>query len=85
MLGKRNSKKANLPNVKALQQHYVRDYAFTETTGGTKGEKFDYLLIDSEHKGSMGLRYIPVGSKVKLNKRFRKIAKSGIEHPEDRE
>jgi hypothetical protein len=53
--------------------HYVRDYAFTETFGGTKGEKADYLLINDEQPGELGhMRYIPVVSKLKLNKRFRK-------------
>ena len=37
--------------------HYVRDYAFTETFGGTKGEKFDYLLVKddaSQKEGQIG-------------------------------
>lgn len=57
--------------------HYVRDYAFTETFGGTKGEKFDYLLVKDEKQidGEIGqIRYMPVSQKVKLNKRFRKTS-----------
>jgi len=30
--------------------HYVRDYAFTEQNGGTKGEKNDYLVMEEEEE-----------------------------------
>jgi hypothetical protein len=30
--------------------HYVRDYAFTEQHGGTKGESNDYLVMDEEQE-----------------------------------
>lgn len=50
---KRTREQASLPENHALSMHYVRDYAFTETFGGTKGEKFDYLLVkdDASQKG----------------------------------
>jgi len=49
-----------------------RDYAFTETVGGNKGEKADYMIIDGGKNGDLGqMRYVPVSSKIKLNKRFR--------------
>jgi hypothetical protein len=57
--------------------HYVRDYAFTETFGGTKGEKYDYLLVNGARQvdGEVSqMRYIPVSQKLKLNKRFRKTS-----------
>ena len=48
-----------------------RDYAFTETIGGTKGEKADYMLLDGGKDNDLGqLKYMPVGSRIKLNKRF---------------
>ena len=51
---KRSRKAAGLASAEsqeqALQVHYVRDYAFTETMGGTKGEKSDYLLIEGGDK-----------------------------------
>lgn len=53
--------------------HYVRDYAFTEQHGGTKGESNDYLVMDEEQENDdeLGqLRYVPVSSKLSLNKRF---------------
>ena len=43
----------------------MRDYTFTEVRGGTKGEKVDFMLIQ---KGDQ-LQYIPVISKIKLNKK----------------
>lgn len=46
----------------------MRDYAFNEIVGGTKGEKCDFLLLECAD-GS--LRFIPVASKVKLNKKRR--------------
>lgn len=45
---------------------HVRNYTFSELVGGTKGEKFDFLL---QKKTDGSLRYIPVSSKVKLNKK----------------
>ena len=45
---KRPREEAALPENQALSMHYVRDYAFTETFGGTKGEKYDYLLVGDE-------------------------------------
>lgn len=53
---------------------HVRDYAQTLTEGGTKGEKCDYLLV----KVGDSLRYVPVLSKLKLNKK-RKAQAAGDE------
>jgi len=43
----------------------VRDYTFNEVKGGTKGEKYDYVLV----KNGENLNYIPLVSKIKLNKK----------------
>ena len=43
----------------------MRDYAQTLTEGGAKGEKCDYLLVSVDDS----LRYMPVQSKLKLNKK----------------
>jgi hypothetical protein len=43
----------------------VRDYTFNEVKGGTKGEKYDYVLI----KNGVSFDYIPIVSKIKLNKK----------------
>lgn len=34
----------------AIQVQHVRDYAFTEMKGGSKGEAADYLLYDTGSK-----------------------------------
>ena len=52
---------------KAIQLQHVRDYAFTELRGGTKGESADYLLYDNGSGDQ--LQYLPVTSKIKLLKR----------------
>ena len=52
----------------ALQVHHVRDYAFSQIDGGTKGEKADYILVVTD-EGE--IRYAPVTSKLKLNKKRR--------------
>lgn len=49
-----------------MQVSHFRDYAQTLTEGGSKGEKCDYLLVDL---GDGSLRYVPVMSKLKLNKK----------------
>jgi hypothetical protein len=53
---KRSREQAKLPENHALSMHYVRDYAFTETFGGTKGEKNDYLLVNesASKEGQIG-------------------------------
>lgn len=73
---KRSLSQTNLDTVQALDQalsmNRYRDYAFTETVGGTKGEKVDYLMMDGGKTQDLGqLRYMPINSRVKLNKRFR--------------
>jgi hypothetical protein len=71
ILGKRTS-------GEAIEQTHLRDYAFNEIVGGTKGEKYDYVLVQHSD-GTM--RYIPIQSKVKLNKK----RKTNIELGEDGE
>jgi hypothetical protein len=44
----------------------VRDYAQTLTEGGSKGERYDYLLVKTADDE---LRYVPVASRLKLNKK----------------
>ena len=51
----------------ASQLEHIRDYAFIETKGGSKGEKVDYVLCQSED--GRELRYAPLISKLKLNKK----------------
>lgn len=48
----------------AIQVQHVRDYAFTEMKGGSKGEAADYLLYDTGSK----LQFVPITSRIKLNK-----------------
>ena len=49
---------------------HVRDYAFNEQKGGTKGEHADYILQEgTTPDGKTELRYVPVLSKIKLNKK----------------
>lgn len=43
----------------------MRDYTFNEVKGGTKGERYDYVLV----KNGENLHYIPLVSKIKLNKK----------------
>ena len=38
----------------ALGMNRYRDYAFTETHGGTKGEKADYMIIDGGKTNDLG-------------------------------
>lgn len=45
---------------------HVRDYAQTLTEGGSKGERFDYLLVQT---AADELRFVPVASRLKLNKK----------------
>ena len=47
------------------KQTHCRDYTFSEVVGGTKGEECDYMLI----KGGEAFEYVPVGSRIKLNKK----------------
>jgi hypothetical protein len=49
ILGKRTRAEAGIHD-QAFQMHYVRDYAFTEQHGGTKGESNDYLVMDEEQQ-----------------------------------
>ena len=51
---------------KAIQLQHIRDYAFTEMKGGSKGENADYLLYDT---GNDVLQLVPITSKLKLNKK----------------
>ena len=62
-----------------------RDYAFTETHGGTKGEKADYMIIDGGKTNDLGqMRYLPINSRIKLNKHFRsKLSRNEMEEEED--
>ena len=43
---------------------HVRDYAFSELKGGSKGEAADYLLYDTGSK----MQLVPITSRIKLNK-----------------
>ena len=49
-----------------LVKHF-RDYAFSQTKGGSKGEKADYILYPTSDNKE--LLYAPVVSKIKLNKK----------------
>ena len=46
---------------------HFRDYAFSQTKGGSKGEKADYILYATAD--SRELRFAPIVSKIKLNKK----------------
>jgi len=52
---------------KVIHVKHFRDYAYTKTSGGTKGELVDYILYSTadDHE----FRYAPVASKLKLNKK----------------
>ena len=52
---------------RVIQVRHFRDYAYTKTTGGTKGELVDYILYSTSDDRE--LRYAPVASKLKLNKK----------------
>lgn len=73
---KRSSKEAGftdipvrLEDTSVLMKH-VRDYAFTEQKGGAKGEAADYILQEGvDENGQIQMRYVPVVSKIKLNKK----------------
>lgn len=86
---KRNLSQTSLETVQALDQalgmNRYRDYAFTETHGGTKGEKADYMIIDGGKSNDLGqMRYLPINSRIKLNKRFRsKLARNEEFEEED--
>lgn len=58
--------------AEAIQLQHVRDYAFTESIGGTKGEEADYVLYESANGAS--LCYAPIVSKLKLNKKRKATA-----------
>lgn len=63
-----------------------RDYAFTETFGGTKGEKADYMIIDGGKTNDLGqMRYVPVNSRIKLFKRLGKNMARLEDEEEDKE
>lgn len=57
---------------KVMQVKHFRDYAYTQTVGGTKGEKADYILYATAN--TRELRYAPIVSKIKLNKKRKAIA-----------
>lgn len=60
LLGKRTQR-----DFDVIKSQHHRDYTFTEVKGGMKGEKADFMLVRcGDH-----FRYMPVVSKVKLNKK----------------
>lgn len=59
LLGKRTR------DYEIMKQAHVRDYTFSEVRGGVKGEKCDYVLM----KVGDAFEYVPVASRVKLNKK----------------
>lgn len=65
-IGHKRSRKEAFGSDYALQLTHFRDYAQTLTEGGSKGEKCDYLLT---HINDTELRFVPVQSKLKLNKK----------------
>ena len=65
-IGHKRSRKEAFGNEYALQVTHFRDYAQTMTEGGSKGEKCDYLLTQVNDSQ---LSYVPVQSKLKLNKK----------------
>jgi hypothetical protein len=86
---KRDLSQTSLDTVQSLDQalgmNRYRDYAFTETHGGTKGEKADYMIIDGGKTNDLGqMRYLPINSRIKLNKHFRsKLSRNEMEEEED--
>lgn len=52
--------------TQAMQVQHFRDYAFSQIKGGAKGEKADYALVEA---APGELRYLPITSKFKLNKK----------------
>jgi len=52
---------------KVIHVKHFRDYAYTKTSGGTKGELVDYILYSTGNDHEF--RYAPVASKLKLNKK----------------
>lgn len=54
-----------------IQVKHIRDYAYTKTVGGTKGEKADYILYATNNDKEV--RYAPITSKIKLNKKRKVI------------
>ena len=80
---KRTAKEAEMKGVPitveddTIMLQHVRDYAFTEQRGGTKGEPADYILQEGTAKDGKGeLRYIPITSKIKLNKKRKAVAQN---------
>ena len=55
----------------------MRDYAQTLTEGGSKGERYDYLLLETADDR---LCYVPVSSRLKLNKKRKAHAFEDDEH-----
>lgn len=54
-----------IESSQAIQLQHHRDYSFVESKGGSKGEQADYLLYDNGES----LQFVPVTSKIKLNKK----------------
>lgn len=52
-------------NYDLIKESHIRDYTYSEVRGGTKGEKQDYMLV----KVGDQCQYVPVVSKIKLNKK----------------
>ena len=50
-----------------MQVKHFRDYAFSQVKGGSKGEKADYILYATSD--ARELRFAPIVSKIKLNKK----------------
>ena len=52
---------------KVMLVKHFRDYAYSQTKGGSKGEKADYILYPTADNKE--LLYAPIISKIKLNKK----------------
>ena len=58
---------------------HFRDYAFSQTKGGSKGEKADFILYSTAD--ARELRFAPIVSKIKLNKKRKALAFADGEAP----
>ena len=58
---------------------HFRDYAYSQTKGGSKGEKADFILYSTAD--ARELRFAPVTSKIKLNKKRMALAFDDGEAP----
>lgn len=50
-----------------MSMKHFRDYAYSQVKGGSKGEKADYILYGTAD--ARELRFAPIVSKIKLNKK----------------